>query len=421
MGLTLAEKILSRKVGRRVSAGEFVEVDVDLAYFHDGSGPLVIKALEDMGVDKLANPDKVVVVFDHSVPPHSDQAATLQRLVRNAVKKFNVRYFYDLGEGVCHQVIPEKGHVLPGQVIVGADSHTCTLGAFGAFATGVGATDLAYALATGKLWFRVPETILVRVNGSFAPMVSAKDLALKIVGEIGVNGAIYKSIELTGRGVSKMSIASRMTIANMAVEMGAKVGLIAADQETIRYLKAKASLGEALFMEGGDADASYEDVRFFDLSSLEPQVALPHSPGNVKPIEEVEGVEIDEAFLGSCTNGRLEDLLVAAEIMRGRKVHENVRFVVVPASKEVYLKALEMGIIKILLEAGALIGVPGCGPCLGAHMGVLGEDEVAISTSNRNFLGRMGSPKAKIYLASPQTVTASAIEGRITDPRRFMR
>jgi len=421
VGLTLAEKILSRKVGRRVSAGEFVEVDVDLAYFHDGSGPLVIKALEDMGVDKLANPDKVVVVFDHSVPPHSDQAATLQRLVRNAVKKFNVRYFYDLGEGVCHQVIPEKGHVLPGQVIVGADSHTCTLGAFGAFATGVGATDLAYALATGKLWFRVPETILVRVNGSFAPMVSAKDLALKIVGEIGVNGAIYKSIELTGRGVSKMSIASRMTIANMAVEMGAKVGLIAADQETIRYLKAKASLGEALFMEGGDADASYEDVRFFDLSSLEPQVALPHSPGNVKPIEEVEGVEIDEAFLGSCTNGRLEDLLVAAEIMRGRKVHENVRFVVVPASKEVYLKALEMGIIKILLEAGALIGVPGCGPCLGAHMGVLGEDEVAISTSNRNFLGRMGSPKAKIYLASPQTVTASAIEGRITDPRRFMR
>ncbi|RLE52918.1 MAG: 3-isopropylmalate dehydratase large subunit [Candidatus Methanomethylicota archaeon] len=421
MGLTLAEKILSRKVGRRVSAGEFVEVDIDLAYFHDGSGPLVIKALEDMGVDKLANPDKVVVVFDHSVPPHSDQAATLQRLVRNAVKKFNVRYFYDLGEGVCHQVIPEKGHVLPGQVIVGADSHTCTLGAFGAFATGVGATDLAYALATGKLWFRVPETILVRVNGSFAPMVSAKDLALKIVGEIGVNGAIYKSIELTGRGVSKMSIASRMTIANMAVEMGAKVGLIAADQETIRYLKAKASLGEALFMEGGDADASYEDVRFFDLSSLEPQVALPHSPGNVKPIEEVEGVEIDEAFLGSCTNGRLEDLLVAAEIMRGRKVHENVRFVVVPASKEVYLKALEMGIIKILLEAGALIGVPGCGPCLGAHMGVLGEDEVAISTSNRNFLGRMGSPKAKIYLASPQTVTASAIEGRITDPRRFMR
>jgi len=421
VGLTLAEKILSRKVGRRVSAGEFVEVDIDLAYFHDGSGPLVIKALEDMGVDKLANPDKVVVVFDHSVPPHSDQAATLQRLVRNAVKKFNVRYFYDLGEGVCHQVIPEKGHVLPGQVIVGADSHTCTLGAFGAFATGVGATDLAYALATGKLWFRVPETILVRVNGSFAPMVSAKDLALKIVGEIGVNGAIYKSIELTGRGVSKMSIASRMTIANMAVEMGAKVGLIAADQETIRYLKAKASLGEALFMEGGDADASYEDVRFFDLSSLEPQVALPHSPGNVKPIEEVEGVEIDEAFLGSCTNGRLEDLLVAAEIMRGRKVHENVRFVVVPASKEVYLKALEMGIIKILLEAGALIGVPGCGPCLGAHMGVLGEDEVAISTSNRNFLGRMGSPKAKIYLASPQTVTASAIEGRITDPRRFMR
>jgi len=420
MGLTLAEKILSRKVGRNVAAGEFVEIDVDLAYFHDGTGPLVIKALEDMGVEKLAYPDRVVVVFDHSVPPHTDQAATLQRLVREAVRRFGIKNFYDLGEGICHQVVPEKGHVFPGQVIVGADSHTCTLGAFSVFATGVGATDLAYAIATGKLWFRVPETILVKVDGEFKPMVSAKDLALKMLGEIGVNGAVYKSIELTGQGVSKMSMASRMTVANMAVEMGAKVGLMAADQETIEYLRARASLSEKCFMERGDDDANYEDIRHFDLDNLEPQVALPHSPGNAKPVEEVEGVEIDEAFLGSCTNGRLEDLIVAAKIVKGRKIHDGVRLVVIPASREIYLKALEIGVIKVFLEAGALIGVPGCGPCLGAHMGVLGEEEVAISSSNRNFLGRMGSPKAKIYLASPQTVAASAVEGKITDPRRFM-
>jgi len=409
---TAIEKIISNASGRRVRGGEFSEVPVDFAYFHDGTGPLIIDALARMGVERVLDPSRVGVVFDHSVPPYSDQAATLQARVRKFARAQGVK-FHDLGEGICHEVIPERGYVAPGTVVVGADSHSCTLGAFGLFSTGVGATDLAYILATGKTWLKVPETLRIDCTGTLGKMVTSKDLVLEIVKTVGTDGATYKAIEYAGEAVRAMSQSSRMTMSNMAVEMGAKTGFIEADGKTFAFLGRSGSVFKT------DRESRVETITV-DAASLEPRVACPGSVANVKPASEVEGTPVDQAFLGSCTNGRYEDLLAAAEILRGRKVSPETRLIVVPASKATLIQAQRDGIIEILQDAGAIIGVTGCGPCLGVHMGVIGEGETCISTSNRNFIGRMGHPRSSVYLASPQTVAASAVEGKITDPRRFL-
>lgn len=390
--------------------GEFVEVPVDFAYFHDGTGPLIIDALAKMGVERVIDPDKVGIVFDHSVPPYSDQAATLQAKVRKFARTQGISRFHDLGEGICHQVIPEKGYVSPGTVVIGADSHSCTLGCFGLFSSGVGATDLAYILATGGTWLKVPETLKVECRGTLKGKLSSKDLILEIVKMVGTDGATYKALEFCGEAVRQMSQSSRMTMSNMAVEMGAKTGFIEADSKSFKFLGRTGPVFRT--------DSQTETLTV-NAGSLDPKVACPGSVANVKSVAEVEGTHIDQAFLGSCTNGRYEDLYEAARIIRGKKVHRDTRFIVIPASKAIQLAAQRDGLMDIFQEADAIIGVTGCGPCLGVHMGVLGENEVCVSTSNRNFVGRMGHPKSLVYLASPQTVAASAIEGRITDPRRF--
>jgi 3-isopropylmalate/(R)-2-methylmalate dehydratase large subunit len=410
LGSTAVEKIISNALGREAQAGEFVEAPVDFAYFHDGTGPLIIDALGRMGVDHIKDPDRVGVVFDHSVPAYSDQAATLQAKVRRFARAQGISKFHDLGEGICHEVIPEKGYVAPGMVVIGADSHTCTLGCFGLFSSGVGATDLAYVLATGQTWLKVPETIRVECRGVLGENVSSKDLILEIVRLIGTDGATYQALEFSGEAVRNMSQSSRMTMSNMAVEMGAKTGFMEADSKTVEFLGRSGKFIKT------DADAACRKASV-DAGSLDPKIACPGSVANVRPVSEVEGKPIDQAFLGSCTNGRYEDLAAAAKIVRGRKIHRDTRFIVIPASKATQQQAQRDGIMDILLEAGAVIGVTGCGPCLGVHMGVLGDNESCISTSNRNFVGRMGSVKSMVYLASPQTVAASALEGRITDPR----
>lgn len=409
MTSTAVEKIISEKVGNKVTAGEFVECPVDFAYCHDGTGVLVIDALKQMGIERIKDPDNFSIVFDHSVPPYSDQAATLQAKVRKFAREQGLKKFHDLGDGICHQVVPEKGYVAPGMVVFGADSHSCTLGSFGLFSTGVGATDLAYILATGKTWMKVPETIRVDCRGALKEMVSSKDLILEIVRLIGTDGATYKALEFSGGAVKAMSQSSRMVMSNMAVEMGAKTGFIEADEKTYEFLGRR----------DGKTFSTDKDVQTIavEASSIGPVVACPGSVANVKPVSDVEGTPIDQAFLGSCTNGRYEDLFEAAKILKGRKIRRGTRMIVIPASKETYIRAQKDGLLDIFLSAGAIIGVTGCGPCLGVHMGVIGENETCISTSNRNFIGRMGARSSSVYLASPQTVAASAVLGKIADPR----
>ena len=415
---TAVEKIFARTLGRRVEAGDFVEAPVDLMYFHDGTGPLVLKHLvEEMEVASIPYPERTVIVFDHSAPPHNDQVADLQRYVRKWASKLRIKHLYDLGEGICHQVVPEKGHVKPGQIVIGADSHTCTLGAFAAFATGVGATDMSYALATGTLWFKVPETLQVKMEGDLSRGVFSKDLVLYIAGRLSASGALGKTLEFSGPALASFSVADRMTLCNMAVELGAISGFCPVNEDVLKFLRSRGA--HADFTPSTDEGAADEVVEV-DCSEVEPMVAAPSTVDNVKPVADVEGTPVDEVFIGSCTNGRVEDLRVAAAILKERRVAEGVRLVVVPASREAYLQALREGIIEELLKAGAMIGVPGCGPCLGLHMGVLADGEVAVSTANRNFVGRMGSKKARIYLASPATAAASAVEGRIADPRRYL-
>ena len=417
--MNIIEKILANASGKQeVSSGEIIEANIDVAMTHDLTGPLAIKSFRKIGAKKVWNNQKVVVILDHLVPASSIISANLHKIVRNFAEEQNIKNFYDVGRGgVCHQVMPEQGHVRPGEVIVGSDSHTCTYGAFGAFATGIGSTELAAVFATGKLWFRVPEVIKIEVTGKFQKLVTAKDLTLNIVGKIGADGAIYKGLEFGGSTIKDMSIDGRMVLCNMAVEMGAKAGIIEPDQKTLDYVNARTD--KPFKPVKSDPNATYEKVVDVDVSDLEPQVAVPHSVDNVKPVSEVEDTEVDQAFIGSCTNGRLEDLRSAAQILKGKKIVRSVRLVVIPASQEIYLNALNEGLIKTFMEAGATIGNPNCGPCLGGHMGLMAEDEVCISSSNRNFVGRMGSTKSYVYLASPATVAASAITGKITDPRRL--
>jgi 3-isopropylmalate/(R)-2-methylmalate dehydratase large subunit len=419
--MNIIEKIVARASGKReVSPGEIVDASIDVVMIHDLTGPLAIKSFREIGAKKVWNNKRIVVIIDHIVPASSVISANLHKIVRAFAEEQNIKNFYDIGlGGVCHQVMPEKGHVRPGETIVGADSHTCTYGAFGAFATGIGSTEMAAVFITGKLWFMVPEVIKVNVTGKFQKLVTPKDLTLNIVGKIGADGAIYNGLEFGGSTVRNISIDGRMVLCNMAVEMGAKTGVIEPDGKTLEYVKSRTD--KAVKPVRSDPDATYKKVVGIDVSALEPQVSVPHSVDKVKPVSEVKEIEINQGFIGSCTNGRLEDLRSAAQILKGRKISRGVRLLVIPASQEIYLNALNEGLIKTFMEAGATIGNPNCGPCLGGHMGLLAEEEVCISSSNRNFIGRMGSTKSYVYLASPATVAASVVTGKITDPRTLMK
>jgi 3-isopropylmalate/(R)-2-methylmalate dehydratase large subunit len=355
------------------------------------------------------------VIFDHQVPADSLEAAQNHIIMREFVKKQGINNFYDINEGVCHQVLPEKGHILPGEVVVGTDSHTCTHGALGAFATGIGSTDMAMVFATGKLWFKVPETIKFQIEGSLNDYVSAKDVILNIIGKIGADGATYKACEFAGETTKGMSISERMVLCNMAIEMGGKTGLVEPDHKTIKYLEGRSNKKYEIMKT--DDDAKSLQTMQIDVNNLEPQVACPHHVDNVKSISEVEGTHVDQVFLGSCTNGRLEDLRTAAQIIKGHHIAKNVRMLVIPASREIYTKAMDEGLLKIFVDSGALICNPCCGPCLGGHVGLLGAGEVSLSTSNRNFRGRQGSPEAEVYLSSAAVAAATAIKGSLIDPR----
>jgi methanogen homoaconitase large subunit len=408
---TISEKIFSRASGHRAEAEEIVEAEVDYAMSHDGTSVLAIKAFREMGSEQVWDPERIVIPFDHIVPANNSTAADLQREVRLWAIDQGIVHFYDGGRGICHQVFPEEGFALPGTLLVGADSHSCTYGAFGAFGTGVGATDMAEIYSRGRLWFKVPETIGVRVSGKLGKMVLAKDLTLMLVGAIGADGATYKALEYVGDTIEALSMAGRMTLCNMGVEMGAKAAIVPPDGVTEEYLKGRA---KETYQPVSSDPGSYDSEMEFDVSDLEPVVAAPFRVDNVRPVRELAGTEVDQVFIGTCTNGRYEDLEVAARILKGKIVKS--RTLVIPASREVLLRALTTGIIEALVGAGAMIGPPGCGPCLGAHMGVIGEGEVCLSTANRNFPGRMGKG-GLVYLASPATAAATAIAGEIRDPR----
>jgi 3-isopropylmalate/(R)-2-methylmalate dehydratase large subunit len=416
--MNITEKILAKASGRNtVYPGEIVNANVDMVMVHDLTGPLAVEAFQKIGIEKVWDNQKVVVILDHQVPAESIKAAELHKTLRQFAKDQKLR-IYDVGRGgICHQVMPEKGHVVPGTVIVGADSHTCTYGAFGAFATGIGSTEAAAVFATGKIWLKVPEGIKINVNGKFGKYVTPKDLILNIIGKLGADGAIYKSAEFTGQTMREMSIAGRMTICNMAVEMGAKNGIVEPDKATQKFLQGRVKTLPDFAALKSDKNAAYERIVEFNVTELEPQIACPSSVDNVKPVSEVGIVSIEQAFIGSCTNGRIEDLRLAAQVMRGKKVKDSVRALVIPASMEVYKQALAEGLTEIFTEAGAVVCGSACGPCLGGHIGLLAAGETCVSTSNRNFIGRMGSTEASVYLASPATVAASAVTGKITDPR----
>jgi len=415
MGYTFAEKVLARKAGLdSVVPGQIVTVRPDKLLTHDNTAA-ISKQFRKIGVDRVADPNINVIVLDHVVPAANETYATNHKITREFVAEQGISAFYDIGEGICHQVLPEKGHAWPGAVIVGSDSHTPTHGAFGAFSVGIGRTEAAAVMATGQIWLRVPESLRIVVNGKLPPRVSAKDVILHIIGDIRADGATYCSVEFTGETIRQMSVAGRMVLTNMAAEMGAKNGVVEPDDNTRAWLqgRVKNSYEEI----HADPDATYERVIEYDVSGLVPQVAQPHTVDNVMAAKEVAGTPINQALIGTCTNGRLEDLETAVEILRGKQIASTVRLLVLPASREVLLAAIERGIVSDLVAAGATLLNPGCGPCLGAHEGCMAPGEVTISTANRNFKGRMGSKEAFIYLGSPATVAASALTGAITDPR----
>lgn len=414
--MNIFEKILAKAADKsKVEPDEIVEAKIDMAMMHDLTGPLTIHSFGKIGVKKVHDPERIVVIFDHLVPASTIRAATLQKTLREFIEEQGIQNFYDVGHGgVCHQVFHEKGHARPGELIVGADSHTCTYGALGAFATGIGSTEMAAVLATGKMWFRIPKAMKIQTKGKFQNLVTPKDLILNVIGEIGEDGARYMGMEFIGEAISDMSIDGRLTICNMAVEAGAKTGTVAADKKTMQYVKERTD--KPFTSIKSDEDASYDKTVEIEASELTPQVACPHSVDNVKPASEVGNIEVDQVFLGSCTNGRIEDLRLAAKILKGKKIKKGVRMIVSPASQDIYLEALEEGLMNIFVQAGGVVTNATCGPCLGGHLGLLAPGEVCVATSNRNFIGRMGSPESKVYLASPATAVASALEGRIVDP-----
>ena len=416
MSMTITEKILAAHADReRVTPGEMIQARVDLALANDITGPLAVQRFGDIGVDRVADRNKVVLVADHFTPNKDVEAARQCVAIRDFARQHGLKYYFEGGRaGVEHALLPEQGLVVPGDLIVGADSHTCTYGAFGAFSSGVGSTDLAAVWAIGEIWLKVPETLKIVCRGTFGPWVEAKDLILYIIGQIGVEGARFCTMEFTGEAVEQLDLAGRMTMANMAVEAGAKSGIFAADDKAENYLKGRTSRKGEYYR--SDPVADYRDVREFDVSELEPQVALPFSPDNVVPVGEMQSVRIDQVVIGSCTNGRIEDLRSAARVLGGRVADPSVRLIVLPATQECYRQALEEGLLKVFLDAGAVIGPPTCGPCLGGHMGILAEGERTVATTNRNFPGRMGAVGSEVYLASPAVAAASAILGRPASP-----
>jgi 3-isopropylmalate/(R)-2-methylmalate dehydratase large subunit len=418
LGKTITEKIISEHVGRDVKPGEFVVAKVDVVMAQDGTGPLSVQELKKMNMERVFDKDNSIFFIDHASPSSRKELSNSQKTLREFSKKTGA-YLSDVGEGVCHQRLVEDW-VNPGNLVVGADSHTCTSGALGAFSTGMGSTDIALAFALGKVWLKVPETHKFVINGVLPPGVYSKDIILHIIGKIGADGATYKAMEFEGNTIENLSMSSRFTITNMAVEAGGKTGLISTDETTRSYLEERGR-GDKFREIKSDSDANFEKVLEIEADGLEPLIVFPHTVDNVRSISNIEEVKIDQVFIGTCTNGRLEDLRIAASILEGKKRHQDTRLIVIPASREVFLEALRQGLIEIFLEAGAAIESPGCGPCVGIHKGVLADGERVLSTQNRNFLGRMGNPKGFIYLGSPATAAASAIEGRIADPRRYLR
>lgn len=417
MGKTIAEKILSCHAGKSLSAGELAICDVDFCFGQDGTSLLIIESFEKLGGSVVFDEKKFAMVIDHSSPSPKAAVSEIHKRMRAFADKFKVG-LYDIGCGVCHQVIPESGHVSCSELIIGADSHTCTYGALGAFATGVGSTDLAVTLLSGKNWFKVPESVKIVITGRLPKGVYAKDVILYIIGKLGADSCTYNSVEFYGEVVEKMSLEGRFTMANMGVEMGAKAAIFSVDDKTKKWLKKHhVNRCEAVY---ADKDARYIREEKFDISNLEPVVAKPHTVDNLAFISEVKGIAINQAFLGTCTNGRVEDLEIAAKILNGKKVSPRVKLIVAPASRQIYLEALKKGIISSLVAGGASVLVPGCGPCVGTHEGIPADGDVVISTANRNFKGRMGNPNAFIYLASPAVVAASSITGEITDPRKMI-
>jgi 3-isopropylmalate/(R)-2-methylmalate dehydratase large subunit len=417
MGKTLAEKIIGKHAGREVKVGEIVLVPVDVCLMQDGTAPLAIRQLQKINLEKAAHPKRTVLFIDHSAPSPRKELSNDHMTIRKFAAKTGCQVS-DVGMGICHQIIFES-YLNPGEILIGADSHTCTGGAMAAFSTGMGSTDVAIGIALGKTWLRVPETFKIDVTGQFQPGVYSKDLILYLIGLIGADGATYKSLEFTGDTIENMSISSRMTLSNMAIEAGAKAGLIGSDKVIEKFLKEQGRGGKFKPLKG-DEDAVFERVIKIDASRLVPTISFPHTVDNTKPIDQAKGIKIDQVFLGTCTNGRLEDLEVVCQIVKGRKKNPKTRFIVVPASKAVFLEAMKKGYIRELVEFGAAVLAPGCGPCVGVHEGILGDGESCISTMNRNFKGRMGNPEGFIYLASPATAAAAAVAGEIVDPREFV-
>lgn len=417
---TITEKILAAHAGlEEVRPGQLINARVDLVLGNDITAPLAIQEFQKLGLDRVFDPERVVLVPDHFTPNKDIPSAEQAKLVRDFAREYGITHYYEVGRlGIEHCLLPEEGLVLPGDLVIGADSHTCTYGALGAFATGIGSTDMAAALATGEAWFRVPETLKLVYYGSLGPWVGGKDLILYTIGKIGVDGARYMALEFTGETISRLSMAGRFSMANMAVEAGAKNGIFIPDAATINYVEKRAKRPYRLFT--SDADAAYAEVIEIDVRGLEPQVAYPPSPENVHPVSEARGIEIDQVVIGSCTNGWLEDLRQAAQVMRGQRVHRRVRCIVIPGTARVMREAIKEGLIDVFLEAGAAVSTPTCGPCLGGHMGVLARGERAVATTNRNFVGRMGHVESEVYLANPAVAAASAVLGRIASPEELV-
>lgn len=418
--MTITEKILAAHAGREiVSPGELIDVSIDVIMGHDLSTPLAIHEMEKIGAHKVFDPEKIVLVPDHFTPNKDVKAAESCKRMREFARAQGISHYYEVGEmGIAHALLPEKGLVLPGDVVVGGDSHTCSYGAVGAFATGIGSTDLAAAMLTGSLWLKVPESVKFVFHGNLQKWVGAKDLILYTIGKIGVDGALYQAMEFTGEVIGRLPMSGRLTMANMAVEAGAKNGIFAVDQVTEDYLRGRANRPYTVFQ--SDKDARYEDVREYDVGTLEPMVAFPHSPGNVRPVSAAAGIAIDQVVIGSCTNGRIEDFRLAAEVLRGHTKAPGVRLLIIPATQDIYRQAMVEGLFETFLAAHAAISTPTCGPCVGGHMGVLAKGERAVSTTNRNFVGRMGHPESEIYLTNPAVAAASAVKGRIAHPEEVV-
>lgn len=415
-GSTMVEKILAAKAGKdKVVPGDLVNVQVDLALGNDITAPVAIKEFERFGLDRVFDPDKIVLVPDHFTPNKDIAAAEQALLLRRFAEKYAIKHYFEVGRmGIEHALLPEQGLVWPGAIIIGADSHTCTYGALGAFATGVGSTDLAAAMAIGEAWFKVPSTMRFEYNGTLPKWVGGKDLILLTIGRIGVDGARYRAMEFAGSAIEQLSMDGRLTMANMAIEAGGKCGYVQPDETTFAYLKGRVNHPYTAVY--SDDNAVYEEIFSFDVSNLEPQIAFPPSPDNVRPVSEAAGIELQQVVIGSCTNGRIEDLRIAASVIKGKKVHPKVRLLVIPATQLIYRQALEEGLLTTFIDAEAAVSTPTCGPCLGGHMGILARGEKALATTNRNFIGRMGHPESEVYLSGPAVAAASAVAGKIVHP-----